>query len=130
MIYKSISFIHKLRVYFLIVVIIGFFAAAGIDPIDVGVFYGAKFGLAVGMSTSVADNPFNKLALDLKNKENDLSRREAALDTREALLSERYGQEQAVLLRTIAAGIVFLFILIIINFIFDYQSRKNEKNTA
>lgn len=130
MLHKSISIIHQLRVYFLFVIIIAFLASAGINPVDVGIFYGTKIGSAVGMSSSVAENPFNKLALDLKNKENSLSQKEQALNAREAVLNSQIGSNQAVLLWVIIAGILILFILIIINFILDYRRRKNEKNNS
>ncbi|HAM88803.1 MAG: hypothetical protein US93_C0002G0049 [Candidatus Falkowbacteria bacterium GW2011_GWD2_38_42] len=130
MLHKSISIIHQLRVYFLLAIIIVFFASAGINPVDVGIFYGSKVGSAVGMSSSVAENPFNKLALDLKNKENSLSQKEQALNAREAELNSRSGLNQTVLLWVVIVGIFILFILIIINFILDYRRRKNEKNIS
>ncbi|KKQ61400.1 MAG: hypothetical protein US83_C0006G0040 [Candidatus Falkowbacteria bacterium GW2011_GWC2_38_22] len=114
----------------MLAIIIVFFASAGINPVDVGIFYGSKVGSAVGMSSSVAENPFNKLALDLKNKENSLSQKEQALNAREAELNSRSGLNQTVLLWVVIVGIFILFILIIINFILDYRRRKNEKNIS
>lgn len=128
MLKRSISIIHKLRLYFLIAIIVGFFAAAGINPVDVGIFYGSKAGQAVGMSTSVAENPLNKLALDLKNKEDNLNQKELALNAKEASLKNFSGLNQAILLWAIILGIIILFVLIIINFILDYRRRKHEKN--
>lgn len=126
MLHKTVSFVHKLRVYFLVIIIIGFFVVAGLNPVDIGVFLGAKVGSAIGMSTKIVENPFNKLALDLKSKEEKLNLKEKELDAREYNLSDA-PQSNQVLLRGLIAGIFALFALVLINFIFDYKRGNNEK---
>ena len=126
MFHKTISFIHKLRVYFLVIIIIGFFVVAGLNPVDIGVFLGAKVGSAIGMSTKIVENPFNKLALDLKSKEEKLNLKEKELDTREYNLNDA-PQSNQILLLGLIAGIFALFVLVLVNFIFDYKRGNNEK---
>ena len=127
MFHKTVSFVHKLRVYFLAIIIIGFFVAAGLNPIDVGVFFGAKFGSAIGMSTKIVENPFNKLALDLRDKEEKLNLKEKELNAREVGLDNTFQTKQPLALWVLAVGIFILFILMLINFIFDYKRKNKEK---
>ena len=109
-------------------IIIGFFVVAGLNPVDIGVFFGAKIGSAIGMSTKIVENPFNKLALDLKNKEEKLGLKEKELDAREYNLSDAPQSNYTLLLWVLIAGIFVLFLLVLVNFIFDYKRRNNEKN--
>jgi hypothetical protein len=119
-----VSFIHSLRIFFLSFIIIAFLFELGVSPVDTAYFFGAKVGQAIGMSVGVPENPFNKLALDLKEKEDRLAARENALDERERQLSDTYLKRQERLLVGIAAGIVALLVLIIVNFYFDYRRRE------
>jgi len=129
MFHKTVSLVHKLRVYFLIIIIIGFFASIGINPVNVGVFFGAKIGSAIGMSTSVVENPFSRLAFQLSEKENRLNQKEKELDEKEKSLGE-YGktENQPLLIWLMASGIVALFILIALNYYLDWKRKKIKKN--
>jgi hypothetical protein len=124
MLNKSIKFIHSLRLYLLTVIVVGFFVVAGLNPIDVSVFVGAKMGQAVGMSISVPENPFNKLARELNEKEENLNAREKDLNEREEALSD---SPDSLLLIGIGLGVVVLFILVSINYYLDFRRRKNSK---
>ncbi|MCK4539735.1 hypothetical protein KAU09_01110 [Candidatus Parcubacteria bacterium] len=125
MFHKTVSFIHKLRVYFLAIIIIGFFVVAGLNPIDVGVFLGAKIGSAVGMSTSVAENPFSRLAFQLSEKEDRLNQKEKELNEREKSLDKHNKTEdQTLLFWLMAGGIMVLFILIILNYYLDWKRKR------
>ncbi len=124
---EIIKIIHKLRIYFLLFISLMFMIQVGLNPIDTGVFMGAKFGKAIGMAVSVPENPFNKLALQLKEKEAGLDAREEALNTREqALLVERK-EAFSWPLWGMGIGIIILFFLIITNFYLDFYNRWKKK---
>ena len=127
MLHKTVSFVHKLRVYFLVIIIIGFFAVVGLNPVDVGVFFGAKIGSAIGMSTSVVENPFSRLALQLSEKEERLNKLEKELNEKEKSLGEHSKTEDSrLLLWLMASGIIVLFMLIALNYYLDWKRKKNK----
>jgi hypothetical protein len=127
MLSKFIKFIHELRLLFLLIIIVGFFSLIGLNPINITEFLGAKFGQAVGMSVSIPENPFNRIALQLKEKENNLNEREAALSAKEKQISQtEIGGGQNNLMRVLIVGIIILFILVIVNYYLDYRRRKRE----
>lgn len=105
-------------------IVFSFFYLAEINPIDLGSFLGAKFGSAIGMNISVPENPVNKLALELKERESDLERREQDLMARELAA---YKNRERYLLYGIALGIVVLFFLIAANFYLDIRRQKREQ---
>ena len=122
MLKKTIKFIHTLRVIFLVLIIIAFFTVIGINPVDVSKFVGSKIGRAVGMSISVPENPFNKLALQLKEKESQLAVREKELAAREQELNKTGNQDTLIWL--LITGIGVLFVLIFLNYFLDYRRKK------
>ena len=125
MIKRTVKFIHNLRIYFFVLILISFFYYAGLNPVDISRFVGARIGSAVGMSVSVQENPFNKLALQLKEKEDKLNQREEDLAARESVLNTP-NTFQAKLILFLAIGITVLFILVIVNFYLDYKRRKKR----
>ena len=127
MIHKTVKTIHQLRFYLFILIVVGFFGTLGLNPIDISKFVGVKIGQAVGMSITVKENPFNKLALQLKNKENSLDEREKTLDLREKNLSAVNYRQNAIIY-ILAGGIVILFLLIVINFFLDFKRRHQKNN--
>lgn len=126
MLSKIIKGIHYLRWYFLVFSTIGLFYYAGLNPIDIGQFLGAKMGSAVGMSMSVPENPLNRLALELKEKEETLDLRENQLKQREDDLNAQKMDAQMKLIIVLSIGVAALFILILINYYLDYKRRKNN----
>lgn len=99
----------------------------GLNPIDTSVFIGARFSRAIGMSVSVPENPFNKLALELKQKETKLDAREKELDARElSLLTEKKKKTDWVLWG-MGGGIIILFILVLMNFYLDFLNRLKKR---
>lgn len=124
MLHKSVKFIHKLRVYFLLFSSFVFLAYLGLNPLSLGRFLGAEIGLAVGMNVGVAENPFNKLALELDNKENQLNKREQELKKQEEDLSAP-NKKQDRMIFLMAIGIWALFCLILFNYYLDYKRRKS-----
>jgi hypothetical protein len=123
---KIIRAIHYLRVYFLVFITISFFYYLGLQPVNVSKFIGAKMGRAVGMSISVPENPFNHLALQLDEKQSRLAVQENDLEKRELALTSINSGPQYKLIIVLATGIVVLFILILLNFYFDYRRRKQS----
>lgn len=128
MLHKSIKHIHRFRIAFLLFFSVCFMFMLGINPVNVSKFIGSRMGLAVGMSVGVEENPFNKLALELKNKENQLNEREQELDQKEMALNAE-NKKQDFLIMTMGFGIWVLFCLILINFYLDYKKRKKLRES-
>jgi hypothetical protein len=82
--YKHIiHFIHNIRILLFVLIVLSFLNIADINPVSMSYFFGARFGKAIGMQTSVPENPINKLALELKTREANLDAREQDLLARE-----------------------------------------------
>lgn len=127
MLRRIIRTIHYLRVYFLAFITIAFLYFIGLQPLEVGKFVGAKLSQAVGMSVSIPANPFNRLALQLEEKEDRLNKKEQELNQIEEQLKDApLSSSTNFWLYFLAGGIIILFVLILINYYFDYQRRKKE----
>lgn len=126
MFHKTFKLIHDLKVFFLAIIFLSFFNILEIKPLDIGKFFGAQFGQAVGMSVSIPENPFNKLAAQLEEKENKLNEREIALDIREKSTTDA-DKFQNKIIYAIGAGMVMLLVLILINFSLDFHRRRNGR---
>jgi hypothetical protein len=126
MLKRTTKLIHGLRLYLLLFILIIFLYQLGLNPVDLGRFIGAKLGSAVGMSVSVPPNPINKLALELRDREDELDNREQALNQRELDLASRPGLKSDLLTQFILVGIITLFILILLNYYLDYKRRKKS----
>ena len=126
MIHKTIKHIHRWRVFFLVGITLVFLLYAQLNPLDIGYFLSVKLGKAIGMSVSIPENPYNKVAMQLKEKEERLNAREAELNQREASLESSVMNSQKKMLGFIAVGIVVLFVLILINFYYDWFRQKRQ----
>lgn len=74
--------------------------------------------LADEIKSVVRENPYNRLAAQLENKDTELSKREQALQALETRLEKSYN---------LVFGLVgFLFLLIVANFLLDHKRRKNS----
>ena len=124
MIRRIFSIIHNLRVYALLIIAFSFLYLAGANPLKVSFFIGAHISRAVGMDISVPENPFNKLALQLKEKEQLLNLREADLSKREASAT---GGSNDLYLAILGGGVILLFLLVMLNYYLDYKRRKLGK---
>jgi len=124
---KAIKIIHDLRVFFFAFILISSLYSLGVNPMDLGKFIGAKFTYAIGVSTStsVPANPFNSLALQLQEKQKMLDQRERDLNQKEVNLNSGGLLSQRALLYLLISGVVVLFVLILMNFYFDYRRRHN-----
>ncbi len=124
MIRPTIELIHHLRVLLFMMIVMSFLYVANLSPIDISVFLGAKIGSAIGMNVGVPENPFNKLALQLDEKEVRLNEQEKKLDERADALS--VGGNIGLWLMVIAFGIGALFVLILFNFYLDIKRRHQD----
>jgi hypothetical protein len=124
MIKRTVGAIHKLRVYLLLIITFSFLYLAGVNPVKVSFFIGAHISRAVGMDVSVPENPFNKLALQLKEKEQLLNLREADLNKREASTADNRND---LYLAILGGGVILLFLLVMINYYLDYKRRKTGR---
>lgn len=104
-------------------IVMSFLYVANLSPIDISVFLGARVGSAIGMNISIPENPFNKLATALDEKETRLNEQEKKLDERADALG--VGDNIGLWLMVIAFGIGALFVLILLNFYLDIKKRQN-----
>jgi len=129
MIKKTVKHIHKFRILFFAFILFSFLSTYGVSPFEYSKYLGARFSSAVGVgsSASVPENPMNTLAMQLKEKQDDLNIREKQLDKREAdIESANYILENK-LIWGMLIGIIVLFLLIIINFILDWRRKRGNK---
>jgi hypothetical protein len=121
---KKISNIgHELKIIFIALIIANLFMLAGRNPLDFAAFVGSKIGSAIGISSSVPVNPYNSIALQLKEKQENLDEKESELRDREERLNAQLVSQKTVIF--ILAGMVgLLFILVFFNFYLDRQRKK------
>ncbi|GEM_PF-2415539 len=94
------------------------YSSLGLSPGDVTLFLAAS----IGSSAEVPSNPYNTLAQQLREREEELDQREKDLLEEMTRLEK---QNDAVLnLIMILVGV--LFFLMLINFYLDYKSRSEE----
>ncbi len=120
---KIARFIHDLKVFFLAVIFLSFLSILGANPIDIGRFVGANFTKAIGMSVGVPENPFNKLAAQLRDKEEKLALKEEDLSKREEALGV-VNNKQDRSITFLLIGVFMLFVLVVTNFAMDFRRRR------
>jgi hypothetical protein len=122
--FKKISKIgHELKIIFAALIIANLFMLAGKNPLDLAAFVGSKIGSAIGISSSVPPNPYNSVALQLKEKEARLDGLDTELKAREARLDEQLVSQRTVIY-ALAGMVGLLFVLVLFNF---YQDGKRKK---
>ncbi len=94
-----------------------------VNPGDVAKYFAATLGAASGTSVEVPSNPYNTLAQQLIEKEEELEMREKGLEG--ALIEAE--KENRFMLNLILGAVTSLFILLLVNFYFDYQARRLEE---
>jgi len=119
-----IKSIHSLRVLFLIIIVVGFFYVLGLNPITVSRLVGSRISSAIGFNVSVPENPVNKIAAQLKEKENRLEVQENNLLKREKEVAEAKVEQQKKIILFMSIGIGILFILVTLNYYLDFRRRK------
>jgi len=92
-------------------------------PGDIAHYFLATLGSASGTRVEVPPNPYNTLAQQLIEREEELDMRERGLEG--ALI--QIEKENRMMLHLILGAITALFVLLLINFYFDYQVRKVER---
>ncbi|OGF27200.1 hypothetical protein A2331_03450 [Candidatus Falkowbacteria bacterium RIFOXYB2_FULL_34_18] len=125
MLKKTIKTIHNLRIFFLAFILVSFLYNIGLGPIDIGKIIGAKFSSAIGVSAGVPANQINTLAMQLEEKEKKLAQKEQELIKKEEDLRKIIREDKTVIF--LMVGIVVLFILVMLNYYFDYRRRKKSK---
>lgn len=95
----------------------------GMEPGEVFSRLGAEMGSATGAQVLVEENPYNQVAQQLAEKEEELDQREEELGV---LLDEREEDNRSVT-RLILALFFVLFILLASNFYLDFKARKNKE---
>jgi len=130
MIKKIVKFIHGWRIFFFLLISLHFSLYLQLNSIDLGQFIGAGFSkaLSVGMSVGVQENPHNKLAAQLAEKENRLAEKEHDLTVKEENLARQATMGNPLILTVIFLGIAALFILILLNYYLDFRRRQKDKN--
>lgn len=129
MLKRTVTVIHNLRIFFLTLILVSFLALIGLNPINLAQLISTKIGLAVDMvnrtTAKVEPNPYNTVALQLKEKESTLGEKEKTLNQKEADLLTINAQQNKIII-ALAVGIFILFALIITNYYLDYRRRKKE----
>ena len=129
MIKRTVNAIHNLRIFFLTLILVSFLALAGLNPINLAQLISTKIGLAVDTinrtTAKVESNPYNTVALQLKEKASTLGEKEKTLDQKEAYLLNNNARQNKIII-VLAIGIFILFALIITNYYLDYRRRKKE----
>ena len=113
-----------MRLWFFVLIVVGLLYVVGLNPASISVFLGAKFGSAIGMSINIPENPFNKLAAQLKDKEDQLAQKENELLSREQAIAKKTISQQRIIIIMLGIGITILFVLVIINYYLDFKRRK------
>lgn len=103
----------------------------GLNPLDVSRYFGARFSDAIGMSVSIPENPVNKLARELNEKEAALDEREAQIVQKEKELNKAVVREVnndfRIYFYSLAGGIILLFGLVLLNFYLDFRRRQKAR---
>lgn len=94
-----------------------------VNPLDVTHYMVARIGSTTGTSAEVPENPYNTLAQELREREEELDEREEVLLQ---TLEER-DRENRFISNLILISIVTLFLLVLFNFYLDYRTRKEER---
>jgi hypothetical protein len=128
MLRRIIKFSHYLKLSALLLIMAGFAASALTDPVRILDYIGSGFSKAeVGVSSSVKPNPYNTIALQLKEKEKNLGEKESELEKRENYFQEKLGFQEK-LIAGLAGLIALLFVMICANFYLDYKRRNKAKD--
>ncbi len=91
-------------------------------PDDLARYFVATLGASSGTRVEVPSNPYNTLAQQLIEKEEELDRREEVLEG--AILEME--RENRTMLNLVLGSITALFILLLANFYLDYRARAIE----
>jgi beta-lactamase regulating signal transducer with metallopeptidase domain len=97
-----------------------------LNPLQPVFFLGEKLKAAssVSNSASVPSNPISKLALQLNEKEKELSVKEKSLDDRALAIERENSVWKNRLLLGILVALIALFVLMLVNFYFDSRRAK------
>lgn len=96
--------------------------------VPAGEFAGYFKAQLVGQGAEIEVNPFNKLAQQLEQKEEELAEREVELNRREEFLVQEIQTEQQ-RRNTIILGIVVVTVIIVLlNFFLDWRREKREES--
>ncbi len=115
---------HMLRALLLVLIVLNIIVASGHDPISLAQLVGTRISRAVGVGASVAPNPYNSVALQLKEKERSLGEHERELAAREKKLDKELVSQKTII--AILTGFIFvMFIMLLLNFYNDHK--RNQK---
>ena len=95
-----------------------------VNPGEIFHYFFASLGSNVGVSVSVPVNPYNKLATELREWQSQLEEREKTLNQKEADLAAKKYVQGEVILKLILATLIIIFVLLFLNFYFDFKSRS------
>ena len=80
---------------------------------------------AVGITVGVAENPYNRLAQQLEAKEDELAAREQRLSGADRGPTEGFFDERMAVISFCIS--IALFVLLILNFYFDWHRERRKK---
>ncbi len=96
--------------------LLGLFCAAVLASCPI---FPGTAGAVTNVSMSVEENPYNKVAAQLQQKEKDISERESLLN--------KYEKELQRSNMTLALFVLILFLLIMLNYYLDYHRKKLDE---
>ena len=96
-----------------------------VSPAEWGTYFKAQ--LNVGQTASVEENPMNKIAQELKNREEELDEREAELTKKEEFLIREIAEEQERRNMYIVGALIVVVVTVLMNFILDWKREEREE---
>jgi hypothetical protein len=124
---KSIKIWQATLIILITVICTSFFYILVANPISLYNYFSGTESKAADLQTTVAKNPYNTLAQQLSDWEDDLDKRESGLNELEKKITEK-SQIEKILIVIIAIFLPLLFVLIFLNFYFDYKRRKAKRD--
>jgi len=94
-----------------------------IRPTDLVYYSLASLGSSVGVSVSVPPNPYNTLVVQLEEWQKQLEEKEKLLTQKEIELNQKSIFQGEIISKLVFALLVIIFLLILINFYFDFKFR-------
>lgn len=120
---KHIS--HILTLALIVFSITAIWSFQYVSPLEWGKYFRAQFN--IGQTARVEENPMNKLAQELRNKEEELDEREAELSRKEEYLVQEIKEEQEKRNKIVVYMFTTIAVLMLINFLWDWKRSEKEQ---
>lgn len=119
---KTIKLLIYINSLFLVLLFCFSWFYYGANPAQIMRYLLAQVGSNLGVSLTVPENPFSNLAKQFQEKEAELQKREEAINE----ILRKTERNSRIILVLILSLIIILFFLVLVNFYFDYKTRKSQ----